>query len=92
MFDIDGTLIQSCEYDEECFVKAIETALGISQINKDWGVYRNVTDTGILQEITNEHWGRDPTEKETRTVQEHFLAHLKEVLARERHSIQPIPF
>ncbi len=49
-FDIDGTLIDSDEFDSELFVQAVQTVLAID-IDDDWSAYRHVTDGGILDEI-----------------------------------------
>ena len=49
-FDIDGTLIDSDEFDSELFVQAVQAVLGID-IDDNWSVYRHVTDGGILDEI-----------------------------------------
>ena len=50
LFDIDGTLVDSNEFDSELYVKAVRKILGIT-IGDDWSAYRNVTDGGILDEI-----------------------------------------
>ena len=50
MFDIHGTLVESFDFDDECFVQAIEDVLNI-QVDSDWSKYTNVSDPGILDEI-----------------------------------------
>ena len=50
LFDIDGTLVDSDEFDSELYVQAVREVLGM-EINDDWSAYRNVTDGGILDEI-----------------------------------------
>ena len=50
LFDIDGTLVDSQEFDSELFVRAVRTVLGID-VDDDWSTYLNVTDGGILDEI-----------------------------------------
>lgn len=50
MFDIDGTLVQSYEFDGKCYFEAVEKVLQTS-IQSDWLKYQNVTDSGILDEI-----------------------------------------
>lgn len=50
IFDIDGTLIDSTEYDAMLFKQAIREVLDI-EIGDDWSSYRNVTDGGILDEV-----------------------------------------
>ena len=47
MFDVDGTLVQSYEFDEQCYLQAVEEVLGES-LDSDWACYTHVTDSGIL--------------------------------------------
>ncbi|GAB6261951.1 HAD family hydrolase [Photobacterium sp. CCB-ST2H9] len=48
MFDVDGTLIQSCEFDEHCFLMAVKTVTGLD-LNRRWENYPHITDRGILR-------------------------------------------
>jgi phosphoglycolate phosphatase-like HAD superfamily hydrolase len=50
MFDIDGTLVKSYDFDAECFVSAVKEVSGID-VSSDWSTYMHVTNTGILDEI-----------------------------------------
>lgn len=50
LFDIDGTLIDSAEFDSKLYVRAVGQVLGL-EIGDDWSAFRNVTDGGILNEI-----------------------------------------
>ena len=47
MFDIDGTLVESYEFDEQHFLDAIESVTGIRP-KSDWHTYPYVSDKGIL--------------------------------------------
>lgn len=47
MLDIDGTLIKSFEFDEVCFIDAVQKVTGLC-INKEWDTYPDVTDRGLL--------------------------------------------
>jgi phosphoglycolate phosphatase-like HAD superfamily hydrolase len=49
MFDIDGTLVNSYGFDEDCYLEAAEIVLG-KVISSNWDDYSNTTDTGILDE------------------------------------------
>ena len=40
MFDIDGTLTQTYEADEACFVQALREMFGFADIDTDWAGYR----------------------------------------------------
>ncbi len=50
MFDIDGTLVESCEIDSQCFIDSVKEVTGLS-VNSDWSTYQHVTDSGILDEL-----------------------------------------
>ena len=47
MFDVDGTLVQSYEFDEQCYLQAVLEVLG-EPLYSDWDSYTHVTDSGIL--------------------------------------------
>jgi len=49
MFDVDGTLVESYSWDEECFVSAVSEVLG-HKIDSNWDGYEHVSDAGILNE------------------------------------------
>lgn len=50
LFDIDGTLVESNEFDFELYGQTVRAVLGI-EVDDDWSAYRNVTDGGILDEL-----------------------------------------
>ncbi|WP_175469435.1 HAD family hydrolase [Desulfoluna spongiiphila] len=86
MFDIDGTLIESCGFDADCYLKAVKTVTGV-ELNTDWTLYTHITDAGILDEfITMEglHENRDALHRQ---VKEEFTylvsSHLKASPVRE---------
>jgi phosphoglycolate phosphatase-like HAD superfamily hydrolase len=39
IFDIDGTLTQSTEADEECFVRTLAEVCGFGDIDTDWSPF-----------------------------------------------------
>ena len=49
VFDIDGTLVESFEFDEQCFTEAVLEVAG-KAIDTNWEAYENVTDSGLLME------------------------------------------
>jgi phosphoglycolate phosphatase-like HAD superfamily hydrolase len=51
IFDIDGTLVDSTEFDNGAYVDAIRHVLGPISIRPNWGDYEHVTDAGILRGI-----------------------------------------
>lgn len=54
MLDVDGTLVDSCQMDHECFSEAVYDVTGLT-VPDDWGGYTNVTDAGIIEELIDSH-------------------------------------
>ena len=50
MFDIDGTLVDTVDFEDKCYSKAVTEVISHS-IDTDWSHYANATDSGILDEI-----------------------------------------
>ena len=48
IFDIDGTLVESYDFDEQCFIDSIKAVTGL-KVSNDWQNYPHLTDTGILK-------------------------------------------
>jgi phosphoglycolate phosphatase-like HAD superfamily hydrolase len=74
MFDIDGTLTQTCQADEACFVQALREVLGFTDINTDWASYPHCSDSGILEALFQMRLGRSPLPAEISTVQGRFVS------------------
>lgn len=49
MFDVDGTLVQSCGFDERCYLQAVSDVLGRT-MDARWEHFTHVTDAGILRQ------------------------------------------
>lgn len=58
MFDVDGTLVLSVEFDEICFLEAVYKVLGHS-LDSDWTKYTYVSDAGILHQHISENGLQD---------------------------------
>lgn len=54
MFDVDGTLILSDEFDGDSFLEAVYEVLGHS-LDTDWTKYTHVSDAGILEQHISEN-------------------------------------
>lgn len=50
VFDVDGTLVESEDFDGVLYAQAIRNALKID-VDEDWSGYRHQTDSGILNEV-----------------------------------------
>jgi phosphoglycolate phosphatase-like HAD superfamily hydrolase len=55
ILDIDGTLLNSNEIDDTLYRAAVRRILGKVKVRKSWSLYRNVTDSGILEEILQDN-------------------------------------
>lgn len=86
MFDIDGTLIESYDFDSECFIEAVKEVTGYD-IDTDWGRYKHVTDAGILREFFEEN-SFDNEDIVTENIKSAFLEKIQGRL--ERQSISEI--
>ncbi len=53
MFDVDGTLVQSGEFDGICLNEAVYEVLG-HYLDNDWTKYTHVSDAGILAQHISE--------------------------------------
>ncbi|MBW4418461.1 MAG: HAD hydrolase-like protein [Myxacorys californica WJT36-NPBG1] len=89
MFDIDGTLTQSNDLDDEAFLQALFEVFRFSEVSNDWTSYSHVTDACILKEVCQHQLGRNPSLDEVARFQMRFL----ELLAKGAASIggiQPV--
>ncbi|MET0066963.1 MAG: HAD family hydrolase [Candidatus Thiodiazotropha sp.] len=88
MFDIDGTLVESYDFDAECFQDAVREVLDI-EIDTDWHHYRHVSDTGILRQILEEQEIQTPHELIIRRIRQQFTERITAHLRSE--PMQPVP-
>ena len=79
MFDIDGTLIESNEFDSRCFVSAVNDVLGIS-VDTDWDKYTHVTDIGILGQVIEESGALEIDSVIIDSVKQRFMYHLSKYM------------
>jgi phosphoglycolate phosphatase-like HAD superfamily hydrolase len=89
MFDIDGTLTESNDLDNESYLQALSEVFGFSGVSSDWTSYSHVTDACILREVCQFKLGRVPSVAEVEAFQKRFLELLTEGAA--VSIINPIP-
>lgn len=80
IFDIDGTLIHSHPKEVDCFESAIQTVLGINNINRDLQSYQHVTDLGILKECVFHALKRYPSKTEIADIEAEYLSQFSTTL------------
>jgi len=73
MFDIDGTLTETMNIDEECFVRSFKDVFGFADIDTDWSHYPRTTDYGIFHDVFTSRIGRSPTAQEVSQFRQHFI-------------------
>jgi beta-phosphoglucomutase-like phosphatase (HAD superfamily) len=55
ILDVDGTLLNSSDVDGTLYLAAVRKVLGQAKVRSNWGLYQNVTDRGILEEILDDN-------------------------------------
>ncbi|MGO3667689.1 MAG: HAD family hydrolase [Vreelandella alkaliphila] len=87
LFDIDGTLVQSYDFDTECFQAATKDILGVT-VGPDWSRYNHVTDSGILAEVIEELHLQSDSERITKEVKARFVSRVADYIS--FHDVLPI--
>ena len=91
MFDMDGTLTDSFSFDENCYVLAIQQALGLPRVVPDWEGYAHASSSYCLDAIVRAHHGRPVTAAESEAVQRRMVALMAEIGAEKARHTAEIP-
>jgi phosphoglycolate phosphatase-like HAD superfamily hydrolase len=91
IFDIDGTLTDTCAVDDRCYAIAAAELFGVPVEEMRWDGTPHHTDSGILGWLCERSRGSAPTAAETDAVRSRFVAELGSVCAREPAHFAPIP-
>ena len=91
MFDMDGTLTDTTALDSNCYIDAIEQALGLVKIETDWESYPHASSSCCLEEIVRRAHGRDPTAAESRAVQDRMIELMEDLHRLHRRGTREIP-
>ena len=91
MFDMDGTLTDSFALDENCYVLAIEQALGLTSVVTEWESYVHASSSYCLEEIVRRARGHAPTAAESRAEQERMIALMDDLHRRHGRGTGEIP-
>ncbi|UCH51948.1 MAG: HAD family hydrolase [Chloroflexota bacterium] len=89
IFDIDGTLTESNDLDDEAFIKALDDVFGFKAVSNDWESYTHVTNSCVLEEVYQLRQGHRPSSKEVNYFRNRFLELISEV-ASAHGGVQPI--
>lgn len=91
MFDMDGTLTDSFSLDENCYLLALEQALGLPPVDLDWESITHASSAFWLQEITRRARGTPPSAQESCRVQERLIGLMDEITVRTGRCTREIP-
>lgn len=90
LFDIDGTLTATNDIDTSCFVQALKDVFGLQEVETDWSLYPDVTDSAITVRLVEMQRGSAPTDSEMCRIREHFYALLQTAFKRSPEQCLPI--
>ena len=90
VFDVDGTLVESGEFDGILYARAVREALDI-EVDDDWSGYRHQTDSGILEEILDRHGIEGDHSVTHALVRKTFAALVRDYLVRRSGRLPEIP-
>ena len=90
MFDIDGTLVNSHDFDSHLFSKAVREATGAA-VDETWVSYRHVTDSGILEEVLTDCVPEPDRPEAREQVKGRFVGLVQAQIARMANTLEPIP-
>lgn len=91
LLDIDGTLMPTSDIDDRCFWRAIDDVLGGAPEPVDLRGFRHVTDSGILQEWSQQERGSPLNAIETDAVRERFFELTRQAADRFPWLFHPTP-
>ena len=90
VFDVDGTLVESEDFDGVLYARAIRNALKID-VDEDWAGYRHQTDSGILNEVLDRNGvGGDRSQAHV-SVKREFIALVAGYLAARGDRLPEVP-
>lgn len=90
ILDIDGTLTDTIEVDDECFRRAMALALGVPENVIDWADAPHITDTGICYWLFERYREQQPSSLEVAAAKAEFLRLLESEAGTRPHRFTPV--
>lgn len=78
LFDVDGTLIEYNRLDTRAYTEAVKRVLGIDRLEEDWSTYTHVTDKGIIWQLYQSLFSREPDDTLVDEVKRQYLRSMRE--------------
>lgn len=91
LFDIDGTLCDSTQLDDESYFEAFEEVFDLDIRKKDWSELKHVTDWGLTEELVYEAFQRYPNQEEYHALENTFLKKLQHQIVSKKIQLTEIP-
>jgi phosphoglycolate phosphatase-like HAD superfamily hydrolase len=91
VFDIDGTLTDTNDVDDECFRRAVADIFGLTLASVDWSNAPHITDSSLARWLCQTHCHRDASDAELARLTAHFVDLLRQELARVPARFAAIP-
>lgn len=82
VFDIDGTLTDTNDVDDECFRRAVVDIFALTPASVDWSQAPHITDSSLARWLCQQNRHRDASDAELARVTAHFVDLLRQELAR----------
>jgi phosphoglycolate phosphatase-like HAD superfamily hydrolase len=92
VFDLDGTLTDTCDLDGECYAATLAEIFGLpaDHASYDWSRFDDVSHTGIVRELLRND-GRDPSEGDLADFERAFVDRIAGALRRDSGRCRPVP-
>ncbi len=91
IFDIDGTLTNTTEVDDHCFIQTYKDLYEIDLREADWTTFPDVTDWGISNTVFERFLNRLPSQNELAKIEAYFLKLLQEKAQQRPEKFKEIP-
>jgi phosphoglycolate phosphatase-like HAD superfamily hydrolase len=89
VFDLDGTLVDTNEVDDQCYAAAWRDEFSIACAGLDWSSFANVSDSGIAEELLGRN-GFEVSSDNLRRLESRFVALLERAADEDRTRFLPI--
>jgi len=82
VFDIDGTLTDTNDVDDECFRRAVADIFALAYTSLEWSDAPHITDSALARWLCQKHCRRDASDAELPSLTAHFVDLLRQELTR----------
>ena len=91
VFDIDGTLTDTNDVDDDCFRRAVADIFALTYASVDWSDAPHITDSSLARWLCQAHCHRDASDAELARLSAHFVDLLRQEHARVPARFAAIP-